>query len=326
MKLKCIALVCAFLAVAAVSVWRAGEVLSAPARSAVGPPPSTLNASRVVFEAPGGQSVSGWFAEGRPGLGAVLLLHGVRSDRRQMVDRAVSLHASGYGVLLIDLPSHSESTGDRITFGYREADGVRASLRYLSKNAGGERTAVVGVSLGAAAFSGRRRDAAERCGTRIDVPTIDEAIRDRLRLRAGSVGASFAPLLLTQIPMRLGISADHLRPIDHSGAAPRAGAGRASRKPRTTVDETRRIFETANAPKELWLVEGAGHVDLYDFNPREYEQRVFGFLGGSQPIKQTNQRMQPTATCLWDDPGSEAPRLMRSSSGRQGSYATCSRL
>ena len=171
--------------------------------------------------------------------------------------------------------------GDRITFGYREAAGVRASLRYLSENAGGERTAVVGVSLGAAAFL--LADVATLPSAVVlesMYPTIEEALRDRLRLRAGSVGASFAPLLLTQIPMRLGISADHLRPIDHLGrlrAPLLVAAGTEDR--RTTVDETRRIFETANAPKELWLVEGAGHVDLYDFNPREYEQRVFGFLG-----------------------------------------------
>ena len=34
----------------------------------------------------------------------------------------------------------------------------------------------------------------------------------------------------------------------------------------------------AAEPKQLWVVPGAGHVDLYRFAPQAYEAQVFGFL------------------------------------------------
>lgn len=278
--MKRLALAGTAFVVAAIGVWGAGEVLSAPARSLVGPPPSALKARGVVLETVAGQSVAGWFAEGTPGRGVVLLLHGVRGDRRQMVDRAVSLRADGYGVLLVDLPAHGESSGDRITFGYREAVGVTASLRFLREHARGEPTAVVGVSLGAASFLLAQVEPPPNAVVLESMyPTIEEAVRDRLRLRAGSIGAMFAPLLLTQLPLRLGISAHQLRPIDHlPGLRAPLLVAAGTDDHHTTQAETLRIFETAQAPKELWLVEGAGHVDLYAFDPRGYKARVFEFL------------------------------------------------
>jgi len=84
--------------------------------------------------------------------GSVLLLHGLRSDRLQMLARARFLTAAGYFVLLIDLPAHGESSGDRITFGMREGKGVEAALDYLRQRFPRDRIGVIGVSLGAASL------------------------------------------------------------------------------------------------------------------------------------------------------------------------------
>ena len=129
-----------------------GELLIRPARRPVGPPPEELAAQSVSSPVPGGTTVSGWYSPGAAGHGAVLLLHGVQSDRRSMLGRALLLHRLGYAVLLVDLPAHGESTGDRITFGLKEGDGVRAALEFLRRQVPGERLGVIGVSLGAASF------------------------------------------------------------------------------------------------------------------------------------------------------------------------------
>ena len=259
----------------------AGEMLSRPLRRVIGPPPSDLGAESVRLPGDLGQArVAGWFAPGRPGQGAVLLLHGVRSDRRQMLERARFLHGTGRAVLLIDLPAHGESAGERITFGLREGEGVRAGLRFLAQTLPGERTAVIGVSLGAASFVLAHAEPAPSAVVLESMyPTIEEAVTDRLRLKAGEAGAWAAPLLLAQLPLRLGISADELRPIDGMGHLTMPvliAAGTEDRH--TTVAETRRIFEAAAEPKALWLVEGAAHVDLYRFDRAAYEQTVFGFV------------------------------------------------
>ena len=108
--------ICFFASTAAIGgVLAAGELLSYPAHRLVGPPPRELQASAVDFYTSAGGRVSGWILPGKPKRGAVLLLHGVRGDRREMVDRAKFLSKLGYGILLVDLPAHGESSGDRIT-------------------------------------------------------------------------------------------------------------------------------------------------------------------------------------------------------------------
>ena len=258
----------------------AGEMLSRPASRAVGPPPVDFSAQTVRIPTTPGQFVVGWFAPGQATRGMVLLLHGVRADRTQMLGRARSLSRLGYAVLLIDLPAHGESSGKRITFGAKEAAGVTAAVAFLRGKLPGERLGIIGVSLGAAAtVLADLRPTPNAVVLESMYATIEEAVADRLTMRLGSLGASLAPVLLWQLPLRTGISADGLRPIQHLqdlGAPVLVTSGTEDRH--TTWTETQRLFQSARQPKELWRVDGAAHVDLHAFQPYEYERRVFGFL------------------------------------------------
>ena len=129
-----------------------GEVLSRPVLHAAGEPPQRLDAMPVRFATAAGAEVGGWFSPGRPGLGAVLLLHGVRGSRHSMVGRAQFLHRLGIATLAIDLPGHGESPAPHITFGANESHGVVAALAWLAQRCPGERIGAIGVSLGAASL------------------------------------------------------------------------------------------------------------------------------------------------------------------------------
>jgi dienelactone hydrolase len=97
-----------------VLLFGAGELFSRPATRPIGQPPSDFPASYIRLAVPPGDSIAGWFAGGQAGKGGVLLLHGVRTDRTQMLGRARFLVREGYAALLVDLPAHGESTGERI--------------------------------------------------------------------------------------------------------------------------------------------------------------------------------------------------------------------
>ena len=257
-----------------------GELLSRPFRSAIGTLPPDLPAAAVQIPYADRERLSGWQSRGNAGAGAILLLHGVRSDRRQMIGRARFLHRLGYSVLLIDLPAHGESTGDRITFGAREAEGVKAALAHLRHEMPSEPIGVIGVSLGAAAFALGEPDAQVRAVILESMyPTVDEAVRNRLTTYLGPAGGLLSPLLLWQLPLRAGVSATRLRPIERVGgigAAVFIISGAADRS--TTADESRQLFRMAVEPKQLWIVDGAAHVDLHALAQREYEQKVGTFL------------------------------------------------
>lgn len=270
------------VALLVLAAFGAAEVLSRPASRPVGAPPAQLQAEVVTLRTKSQLKVAGWFAQGRPGAGAVLLLHGVRGDRRDMLGRALVLHEAGYAVMVIDLPAHGESDGDRITFGLHEAAGVAAALNFLRSRIPAERIGVIGVSLGAAALLFSRPEPAPAAVVLESMyPTITEAVEDRLAMRFGPLGKALAPVLLLQLPLRLGISADELRPINEVasiGAPLLVVTG--SLDLHTTLPETHRLFAAAREPKDLWVVEGAAHVNLHSYNPQAYEQRVLSFLAG----------------------------------------------
>ena len=243
-------------------------------------PPPDLSAKPIELRTAANEPVAGWIVRGKTGLGAILLLHGVRADRREMIGRAKFLNSLGYSVLLIDLPAHGESAGARITYGLSEAEGVKSALDYLSRELPNEKVGVIGVSLGAASLVlSKPVPAPSAVVLESMFPTIEDAVSDRLNLYLGSFGESLAPLLLWQLPLRLGISPDQLRPISalpslHAPVLIAAGAV----DRHTTLSETKRLYAAASEPKELWIVENAAHVDLHAFAPKAYESKVATFL------------------------------------------------
>ena len=258
----------------------AGELLTRPARARIGPPPPGLSAETVHIQYGDGQQVTGWFLPGRTGEGAMLLLHGVRGNRLQMLERARWLQHEGIASLLIDLPSHGESSGARITFGRHEALGVQAALGWLRAKLPGEKLGGLGVSLGGASllFADRQPEL-DALVLESVYPTITDAVQDRLTTRFGPAGAWAAPLLLVQIPLRLDFGVQDLRPIQ-AIAGVRApllvASGIEDRS--TRWPETEQLFAAAAEPKALWPVPGAAHVDLYDHDAAAYRARLLPWL------------------------------------------------
>jgi fermentation-respiration switch protein FrsA (DUF1100 family) len=132
-------------------LWVGGTIASAPSPAHIGAPSPELGAEPTTIPSASGSRLSAWFIPGAPHGGAVLLMHGVRANRLEMLDRARLLHREGFAVLLFDFQAHGESAGAAITFGYLESKDARAAFDELRRRAPGERIGVVGVSLGGAA-------------------------------------------------------------------------------------------------------------------------------------------------------------------------------
>lgn len=257
-----------------------GSKLVAPQPRDVGPPPADLAAEAVKIPKANGDMVAGWFVAGpatRPG---VLLLHGVRSDRRAMLARSRFLRKAGYSVLMIDMQAHGETPGERITFGFDEARDVHAAVGFLRQRLQHGKVGVIGVSMGgAAALLGDSPVPADAVILEAVYSSIEQAVADRMALRLGVAGAYLAPLLTWQIRPRLGVSPQALSPLQAIGrlqAPVMVIAGTEDR--RTPVPETHRLFAAAEPPKQLWLVDGAAHENLHRFAGARYEQRVLQFF------------------------------------------------
>jgi pimeloyl-ACP methyl ester carboxylesterase len=279
--MKRFVIICVALIVfAAVCVISAGWMLGHPVQARIGDPPGDLNAQPVTLESDSGASVHGWWCSVQNSRGTVLLLPGIRANRLSMIDRARFLRRARYSVLLIDFQATGETKGDHITFGWKESRDVLAAVKFIRSAEPASRVAITGSSLGGvAAVFATPPLKVDALILEAVYPTIEIAIRNRLRNYLGPLGRFGAPLLLRQLHRRLGLAPSDLRPIDHIADihCPVFVMGGENDRNTTPLD-TRLLFARANEPKQLWLVPKAGHVDLHKAATKEYESRVLAFL------------------------------------------------
>ena len=275
----------ALVVVPAVLMVAAAFFMRRPARAVIGPPPADLAVERVSFRSGNGALIQGWYVPGQPGAGAVALFHGVRGNRIPAVDRMRFLSQAGYGVLVIDFQAHGESEGEAITFGKLESLDAEAALGWLRQRTEGP-IAAIGASLGGAALLvGAKPPPVDAIVLEAVYPTIDEAVANRFGARYGPPGRWIAPIFVWIGQWVTGIRRFELRPIDGIGrlTMPVLIMG-GTLDHSTRIEETRAMFAAVRADRrELWEVEGAGHLDLHGFAPADYEHRVLAFLAGMRP-------------------------------------------
>jgi pimeloyl-ACP methyl ester carboxylesterase len=265
-------------AAAASVIWGLGTALIAPQLHPVARPPD-FDAESVHITGPG-HAIAGWWSDAGERQPVVLLLHGIRADRASMVSRARLLQLQGFSALLIDLQAHGETPGGEITLGWREAADVDAALEWISQRRPGSPVGVVGCSLGGAAFlysSERAKPAA--IVLEAVYPRAREAIENRLRARFGAAAPFLAPLLTMQLPLRMGVTAEQLEPIRYASELKGAVLVIAGRKDRyTTLAESRELYESMPQPRDMWIVEDAGHQDFLARDPAGYQTHAISFL------------------------------------------------
>lgn len=262
------------------ALYYVGSYLTKPHQASVSMPHGELALTDVSFKSESGSLIYGWYIEGSKNKGGVLLMHGVKSNRLQMLRRAKFLHKAGYSILLFDFQGHGESQGENITFGYLESMDAEAAYAFLLDKLNYKSIGVIGVSLGGA--SALLGSVAKQCKALIlesVYPTIEEAILNRLVIRIGSLGKYLLPLLTWQIEPRLGLSTEALKPIEHLSKVTGSVFIIAGEKDKhTTLNESHRIFAEANEPKKIWVVEGAEHVNFDQFQQKKYESKILEFF------------------------------------------------
>jgi uncharacterized protein len=275
--LFCVAAIPVFFCCA---VWGAGSFLSHPVNHSVGALPANLQGRDVEFESGSGSKLRGWLIPGRAGAGAVVLMHGFRGDRRQMLGRASFLSKAGYGVLLFDFQAHGESPGEQITIGHLESRDAQAAVEFLKKSLPGEKLSLIGLSMGgAAAVIASPALEVDAIVLEEVYPDIERATANRIERYFGAWARGFGRLLIMQLPLRAGIEKAALRPVDRVGAIKAPKLFIAGAKDRhTKLDESRELFAAAAEPKELWVVEEAAHVDVHQMWKEEYERRILDFF------------------------------------------------
>lgn len=243
-----------------------------------------LDYEEVEFSAVDGSTLRAWFIPvADQSKFAVVAVHGGESDRRSFMRHTPMLHRAGYPVLLFDYREHGISDGAErgIAFGWRAHYDVSAAVAYMKVEKQFEKVALIGTSMGAVAsiLAGARDDS-------IDVVIAENPYTSAADVLGNSEGFGDLPAWYHELVTFF--TRVHFDMLDEADALD--VVGQLSPKPlfllHGTEDravhysQSQRLFDAAGDPKELWILEGAGHTTLFNKAPEEYERRVLGFLAG----------------------------------------------
>jgi fermentation-respiration switch protein FrsA (DUF1100 family) len=232
----------------------------------------------VSFHTKDGLLLRGWWLPAPEAKRTVIALHGHRGARYHCVGIGAALWRRGANVLLFDHRGRGSSEGNLMSLGHFETVDALSAVGYAHSRAPEVPLGLIGYSMGAAvALMSASRE--ERVGAVVaDSPFASERelVRSLLRKQISPLHGPIAVLT------------ERLLPYDPGEIEPLKEVAKIS--PRATLfihgmlDETCdpedsvRLYEAAGEPKELWLLEGAGHCDAYFADREAYFERVADFF------------------------------------------------
>ena len=248
------------------------------------PSQAGLAAESVRFQASDGMWLEGWVVPGDSSRPWIICCHGVGSNRADLLDIAAGLHAAGLNLLLFDFRAHGGSRGLATSFGWHEQRDLEGALACLGRQADipTRPYGVYGISMGGSvALMTAARD--ERIGAvAADSPysDLEETLSRHLALMYPLPRVPFAWYVLATYRLRFGVWPRRVSPS--AGAAqlhPRALLLiHGSQDIRMPIKGSRAMFKSAGEPKELWMVDGAGHLESFSMDPHAYVKRLSRFF------------------------------------------------
>lgn len=229
-------------------------------------------------------TLRGWFVPPqRDDQATLVFVHGISGNRENFLRQLPFVYAEGYGALLFDLRNHGESDGTITTMAVNEVLDVNAAVDFVSAQAevDPENIVIFSHSMGGATSIRALPALPQIRGLIVDTAytSVEEVVSDGVRDVIGR--PFFLHHIIIQMSNALsGSNFYESRPIDVVGEiAPRPILFIHGTADRTIpVEHIHDLHEAASEPKELLIVEDAGHIMAHSFEPDIYEERVLTFL------------------------------------------------
>ncbi len=253
--------------------------------------PRDLPVEDIRFNAPAdsellqaGVELAGWTIHTAHGAPAVVLVHGFKTSREEMLPWARFIHEAGYNVLLFDTRGCGRSGGPTVGLGATEPRDISVAVELARDQFGTTKVAVLGISLGAgAAILAAAKDPKISAVVADSAWTDQDLVLSRLSfLPVGSLRVPLPPFGIAAVNAMVGTDVTTARPLE--------AIARISPRPillihsadddnaTTPVEGARKLFAAAGEPKELWVAPRGGHVGAINAFSDEYRARVVAFL------------------------------------------------
>ena len=244
----------------------------------------------VDFAVPGSGSRRGWFFPGFRDAPTIILLHGYESSRGELLTLVSALQDHRYNVFVFDFAAHGANAGVT-TFGYREADEVRAAIDILAKrnDVDPTRFGLWGYNLGA--YAGLREAEKDPRVRALALDAVYDYPRQMVKIGVEKTGVGGFPFMVKSAQMCFEwMNYEHKNdPPLSAKISKMAGVPmlfiEAGDDPET-ASITREMFLKAPEPREQAIIAHANFVNLPDDEKREYENRVVTFFLARLPATQ----------------------------------------
>lgn len=237
----------------------------------------------VEFPAEGSNHVvSGWWLL-RPETTRVIIgCTGYRSRKSDLIGVSSALWRAGFNVLLFDYHGHGSAFGEQVTLAHREMSDFFGAYAYAQQRVAGARIGVLGYSMGAsiAVMGAARRPGVMAVVADSPFATHADVFGYRIARTLRVPATPIASVANRMLPIVAGYHSEDVAPLaEIADIAPRPvllihGCSDTA----IPVDHTKRLYEAAREPKEMWLVEGAEHCGAYFVDRPAYCERVAAFF------------------------------------------------
>lgn len=190
--------------------------------------------------------------------------------------------AHGYGALLFDLRNSGESDGGMTSLGLLEAKDVQAAIQFVEEQIEPRpKIALFGHSMGAAAsLLAAEQVEADAIVSISAFTSIEDNVADAFETMTGLPPFPFAPLVIYFAEREVGHDINEVSPLNavkkyKSIPVLFIHGERDSLIPVSNVYE---LYQQTKSPKELFVIEEAGHFGFRAVEPEEYETRIMDFL------------------------------------------------
>jgi pimeloyl-ACP methyl ester carboxylesterase len=244
----------------------------------------------VEFATDGLGSRKGWFFPGLRGAPTILLCHGYQSSRGELLTLVSTLQDHQYNVFVFDFAAHGSNAGIT-TFGYREADEVRAAIDIIAKrnDVDPSRFGLWGYNLGAyAALREAEKDPRVKA---VVLDSVYDYPKQMVKIGVEKTGVGGFPLMVKSAEtgfewMNYGYKGD---PALSSKLKAMNGVPilfiSAVDDPELSL-YTRNMFLKASEPREQQIIAHGNFVNLPDDEKRTYEDRVVTFFLARLPVSE----------------------------------------
>jgi len=233
-----------------------------------------------------GTRLYGWWMKARRNAATIVILHGVKKNRTDVLRAALVLRQAGFNILVFDGRGHGNSEGRYVTYGFYERRDVESAIEWLIrvKRINSNRVGLAGESMGAAIALQVAAHQPRIRAVWADSPfaSLRRITQEFLSRVTRLPGALLNPVLWPAIQM-----ANYRGKFDIHSVDPLAVAseikcpvylvhGTADQLIATAHSEN--IYHALGGEKSLWFVEGARHARCVRKAKTDYRKRLVRFF------------------------------------------------